>query len=301
MAESSSIEWTDATWNIVTGCSIKSPGCAGCYAMRLAGTRLRNHPSRAGLTTMTKAGPVWNGQVRFNAEWLDQPLRWARPRMIFVCAHGDLFHEDVPDEWLHAVFGTMRQARHHTFQVLTKRADVMLRFCRDQAPMPHVWLGFSAERQQELDERAPYVEPLSHAGWRTWCSAEPLLGPMELTGAAWLQWVVVGGESGPGARPMHPEWARRLRHECGVYGIPFHFKQWGAWKHGSDFAPNAKAVLLDGRVVEPTQEAMLAADRQERVLGATMMRFVGKKAAGRLLDGRTHDGMPTAVQLGLPL
>ncbi len=125
MSDNSKIEWTDATWNPVTGCSVLSPGCANCYAMGLAGTRLAQHPSRAGLTTASKAGPVWNGQVRFNEAWLTQPLTWKRPRMIFVCAHGDLFHENVPDEWIDRVFAVMALARHHTFQVLTKRAARM--------------------------------------------------------------------------------------------------------------------------------------------------------------------------------
>src|SRR3954464_7684352 len=107
MADGTHIEWTDATWNIVNGCSVLSPGCTNCYAMKLAGTRLKHHPSRAGLTIDTKAGPVWNGEVKFNAEWLLQPLRWRRPRKIFVCAHGDLFHEKVTDAQLDQVFAVM--------------------------------------------------------------------------------------------------------------------------------------------------------------------------------------------------
>ena len=115
-------EWTDATWNPVTGCSVVSPGCTNCYAMRQAGTRLRDHPSRAGLDRAVEGrSSVWNGQVRFNADWLTQPLRWKRPRRIFVCAHGDLFHEAVPDAWIDQVFAVMAAAHWHTFQVLTKR------------------------------------------------------------------------------------------------------------------------------------------------------------------------------------
>lgn len=125
MADNTHIEWPDATWNPVTGCSVVSPGCTNCYAMRLAGTRLQHHPSRAGLTTPSKAGPVWNGQVRFNEQCLDQPLKWKRPRRIFVCAHGDLFHESVPDAWIDQVFAVMALAPQHTFQVLTKRAARM--------------------------------------------------------------------------------------------------------------------------------------------------------------------------------
>jgi protein gp37 len=125
VADRTHIEWTDATWNPITGCSVVSPGCTNCYAMKLAGTRLKHHPSRAGLTNETKAGPVWNGQVRFNREWLDQPLRWKKPRMIFVCAHGDLFHESVPDTWIDEVLAVMAMSPRHTFQVLTKRPERM--------------------------------------------------------------------------------------------------------------------------------------------------------------------------------
>lgn len=132
MADHSKIEWTDATWNPVTGCSVVSPGCTNCYAMRLAGTRLKHHPSRAGLTRDTKAGPVWTGEVRFNEAWLTQPLQWKRPRMVFVCAHGDLFHEDVPDAWIDQVFAVMALSPQHTFQVLTKRSERMRRYCRDR-------------------------------------------------------------------------------------------------------------------------------------------------------------------------
>jgi Bacteriophage protein gp37 len=116
MADGTKIEWTDATWNPVTGCSVVSPGCTNCYAMRLAGTRLKHHPSRAGLTIDTKAGPVWNGKVRFNEQWPSEPLRWKRPRRIFVCAHGDLFAEGVPDEWMDQVFAVMALAPQHVFR-----------------------------------------------------------------------------------------------------------------------------------------------------------------------------------------
>ncbi len=128
MADKTHIEWTDATWNPITGCSVVSPGCTNCYAMKLAGTRLQHHPSRVGLTVGSKTGPVWNGKVRRNREWLAQPLEWKKPRMVFVCAHGDLFHEDVPDDWILDVFTVMAIASRHTFQILTKRADRMRDF-----------------------------------------------------------------------------------------------------------------------------------------------------------------------------
>lgn len=125
MSDNSKIEWTDATWQPITGCSIASPGCTNCYAMRLAGTRLKDHPSREGLTKCVNGNHVWTGEVRFNEQWLNQPLLWRKPRKIFVCAHGDLFHESVPDGWIDRVFAIMVLARQHTFQVLTKRSRRM--------------------------------------------------------------------------------------------------------------------------------------------------------------------------------
>lgn len=159
MADRTKIEWTDATWNPVTGCSRVSTGCENCYAERLAGSRLRNHPSRHGLTRPTSKGPVWTGQVRFNADCLDQPLHWRKPRRIFVCAHGDLFHESVRAEWIDAVFDVMQAAYWHTFQVLTKRPDRMCEYilgvarARTEWPLPNVWCGISAENQDALDRR----------------------------------------------------------------------------------------------------------------------------------------------------
>lgn len=133
MSDGTNIEWTDATWNPITGCAVVSPGCTNCYAMKLAGTRLRHHPSRAGLTRDSKAGPVWTGEVRLNEQWLTQPLQWRRPRKIFVCAHGDLFAENVPDAWIDRVFAVMALCPQHTFQVLTKRSKRMREYCSDPA------------------------------------------------------------------------------------------------------------------------------------------------------------------------
>lgn len=208
MSDNTKIEWTDATWNPITGCSVVSAGCKHCYAMKLAGTRLRNHPSRAGLTIDTKAGPVWNGQVRLNMEWLLQPIDWKRPRRIFVCAHGDLFHENVPDSWLSAIFGIMAESPQHTFQVLTKRPERALRWFGKVAgrerdymhegvkgvlgyhhprrppvnnnrwPLPNVWIGVSVEDQAAADERIPALLAIPAAV--RFLSCEPLLGPVNL-------------------------------------------------------------------------------------------------------------------------
>lgn len=321
MADGTHIEWTDATWNIITGCSVVSAGCKHCYAMKLAGTRLAHHPSREGLTIDTAAGPVWNGEVRFNTDWLHQPLQWTRPRRIFVCAHGDLFHESVPDDWIERVFAVMAQATHHTFQVLTKRPARMREWFNKprtynssacgstvegvvrhtaghprgfQWPLPNVWLGVSVEDQAAADARIPDL--LSTPAAVRWISAEPLLGPVNLTrvtvaGKGWhdtlagwrdcddypgrehtIDWVVVGGESGPGARPMNPQWVRDLRDQCMLHAdVPFLFKQWGSWVSVSEVeGAGPHHAFPDGRTV----------------------RNVGKRRAGRLLDGIEYNGFP---------
>ena len=239
MADGSGIQWTNATWNIVTGCSVKSAGCKNCYAMKLAGGRLRHIPSREGLTVETKNGPVWNGEVRFNAEWLDQPLRWKRPRRIFVCAHGDLFHENVPPDWIDRVFSVMAVAKQHQFQVLTKRSDRMRDYLRRRAgrgggafcrvrddrnlgrveckmhwdmPLPNVWLGVSVENQETADERIPDLMETPAA--IRWISLEPALRPVDLS--AWVPSVTVPNcrhIDQPEMRALFFAAARDIRHE----------------------------------------------------------------------------------------
>ena len=259
MADKTLIQWSDATWNPITGCSIVSSGCKNCYAMGLAARRLRNHPSRQGLTDEHGR---WTGEVRWNEQWLDQPLRWKRPRRIFVCAHSDLFHENVPSNWIDTVFAVMALAPQHQFQVLTKRPERMRDYLRgapvdrggfrsiasrdsiiveairgDQAngrlpgsgldgapwPLPNVWLGTSVEDQPTFDRR---VKPLRECPAAVrWLSVEPLLGPINAVPLGSIDWIVVGGESGPGYRPMDPEWARSLRDQCVGAGVPFYMKQ----------------------------------------------------------------------------
>ena len=201
MADKSKIGWTDATWNIVTGCSIVSPGCVNCYAMGLAGTRLRNHPSRKGLTNPSKNGPVWNGQVRFNEQWIDQPMQWKKPRRIFVAAHGDLFHEHVHDDWVATIFGIMARCPQHTFQILTKRPERMLDFIKGPGrlrtmpgndgqvtfiepwPLPNVLLGVSVENRKYADERIPLL--LDTPAARHFVSLEPQIEHIHLGYIGW--------------------------------------------------------------------------------------------------------------------
>jgi protein gp37 len=363
MADGTHIEWTDATWNIVNGCSVLSPGCTNCYAMRLAGTRLKHHPSREGLTIETKAGPVWNGEVSFNEAVLLDPLKWRRPRKIFVCAHGDLFHENVPDEWIHAVFAVMSLAPRHIFQVLTKRPERMRDYVRrwydrrfidgprggevmlgvtdamllaapdlDEVeltnasgpPQKNIWLGTSVEDQTRANERIPIL--LDTPAAVRWLSCEPLLGaidlsewfvcpnwsddiPMDMTtglreccakcdytgiggfsGPPIVDWVVAGGESGPGARPMHPAWARQLRDACARAVVPFLFKQWGEYRPSSDCDSECKAPGT--LVYDETAKRFRSAPDDGGWIGDTAMCRVGKKRSGRVLDGVEHDGYP---------
>lgn len=346
MSDNSTIEWTDATWNPITGCSVVSPGCTNCYAMKLAGTRLRHHPSRAGLTLDTKAGPVWTGSVRLNEAWLTQPLKWKRPRRIFVCAHGDLFHESVPDEWIDKIFAVMALAPHHTFQVLTKRSARMLGYLQRNdvsllakwsrafapatfimtqheieahvspfastdhralyhatmpvIPLPNVLLGASVEDQDRADQHRDNLGPLARRdGWRTFVSYEPALGPVDWIGWEFLSWMISGGESGAGARPSHPDWHRNARDFCARTGIPFFFKQWGEWReidgpktlscHRAEPSHGDHWLLKDGMLVDRQS----ASGFNYSPYGHYLVRKLGKKTAGRLLDGVEHNEMPT--------
>lgn len=307
MSDNTKIEWADATWNPITGCSIVDSGCTNCYAMQLAGTRLKHHPSRAGLTRETGGRPKWTGEVRFNREWLDQPLRWSKPRMIFVCALGDLFHESVPDEWIDRVFAVMALAPQHTFQVLTKRPDRAARYLESlyayqrsvaaaavgiretliSAYMVHnamldgfknVWFGASASDQASADLRIPQL--LECPAATRFISYEPLLGPVQhsLDG---IDWAIVGGESGRNARPMHPAWAASLRDQCVAAGVPFFFKQNGMWLHEMECG----AEMWDWDTAAGVGHVHKWTD------GTASIRL-RKSDAGRLLDGRTWDEMP---------
>jgi protein gp37 len=219
MSDNSTIEWTDATWNPVTGCTKVSPGCDHCYAETFA-ERWRG----------TKGHYFERGfDVQLRPDKLAQPLRWKRPRRIFVNSMSDLFHDAVPDEYIARVFGIMDEAPQHTFQVLTKRHARMRSLLSRWRVLPNVWLGVSAENQQWADIRIPAL--LDTPAAVRFVSAEPLLGPIQLR-REWrhgpsIDWLIVGGESGPGARPTRPEWVRSLRDQCPDFGAAFHFKQWG--------------------------------------------------------------------------
>jgi protein gp37 len=329
MGDRTGIEWTDATWNPVTGCTKVSLGCKHCYARR-------QFPRVYGARRFE--------DVRVHPERLDQPIRWARPRRIFVNSMSDLFHEDVPVAFLDEVFEVMAATPRHRFQILTKRPSLALAYIRranwglDQ--LSHVWFGVSVEDQQTANERIPLLLAMPTA--LRFLSVEPLLGPVRLrmleTGksalgeqlyldaltGAWtaestatmteqplapatehpsrgevmrrvvaappaplpsslpaVDWVIVGGESGPRARAMAPAWPRSLRDECSSADVPFFFKQWGEWAPADQVPDEIRG--LGGSA------------RHTMVAGHRLTRF-GKSKAGRLLDGRTWDELPAEWQ-----
>ena len=232
MSDKTAIEWTNATWNPVTGCTKISPGCDRCYAERIA-ERFRG----------VAGHPFENGfDLTLRPERLDRPLAWRRPRMIFVNSMSDLFHKQVPRGFVDSVFETMERADWHVFQVLTKRSSRMRDYVNARygstASPDHIWMGVSVEdgtrlsRVRHLRDTAATVRFLS---------LEPLIGPIDNLDLGGIHWVIVGGESGPGARRMHPEWVLQVRNRCLARGVPFFFKQWGGR------TPKTGGRLLRGR------------------------------------------------------
>jgi len=373
------ISWTDETWNPVVGCSIVSPACTNCYAMGMAARIERmsgGNTHYAGTTKAVNGKPVWTGKLAMApAHIVTAPLRWKRPRRVFVNSMSDLFHPDMPDEWIDEVFAVMALSPQHTFQILTKRPERMCSYLtRDWAsaarfhvesltlptisknagdaqerlrrytspgfphPLENVWLGVTAEDQARADERIPPL--LSTPAAVRFVSAEPLLGRLSFRWALWhswsdengkprtvnhldglrsLDWVIVGGESGPGARPTHPHWVREIRDQCDEAGVAFHFKQWGEWAPISSLADGEADTLYRSNRVAGDLENQLDLDEVygrtckvpvERLgyggakgldaffavegKGGMTLFKLGKARAGRTLDGRIHDAFPEA-------
>lgn len=383
MADKTGIEWTDATWNPLRGCSRVSEGCRHCYAETIAARFSGPGQPYHGIADPSRTGSKWTGQVKLVETALGQPLRWKKPRRIFVNSMSDLFHESVSDEWIDHIFAVMALSQQHNFQILTKRPERMLSYSRSAAPqriamllldgfdyhiegitfaarmaalasratdedperitwpLQNVWLGVSVEDQATADERIPLL--LSTPAAHRFISAEPLLGPIDLERVGTLgllrsilpavvereeseirpnsisglqidtlhgrnqatiffqtpdhmggfsirfprpfprlDWVIVGGESGIGARPMHPDWARALRDQCATAGVPFFFKQWGEWE------PNATGHTISGGTVPGSLNRYHSAQFRDDV----KMNRVGKKAAGCALDDVEHKAMP---------
>lgn len=288
MGDKSRIEWTDATWNPVVGCSKVSPGCDNCYAIPMS-RRIEATGNDAYQGITNEDG--WTGLVRCLPDRLTQPLRWQRPRRIFVNSMSDLFHPDVPEDFIGKVFHVMAAASSHQFQILTKRParmrDLLNRtdWGLDDIygwPVPNVWLGTSIEankytfRARHLAETPAAVRFLS---------LEPLLDWLPSLDLEDIHWVIVGGESGPRARPMHPEWVRWIRDQCVDAGVPFFFKQWG------EYRPRPTPARLEDADTPPVPFRPDSPDPYP--LG--WVERIGKKQAGRELDGRTWDEYPEAV------
>ncbi len=259
MAQSSTIEWTEATWNPVVGCRKVSAGCANCYAERMA-NRLaamatadvaggRNPGKKAAYVHVINRRGSWNGDVYLDYSSVEAPLSWTTPRVIFVNSMSDLFHEDVPEEFIYAVFDVMNRCEQHTFQLLTKRPERTAELSRRLDWGPNIWMGTSVENKA-VTQRVHDLRR-THASIK-FLSVEPLIGPIPRLPLTGIDWVIVGGESGPGARPMNIDWVRQICDRCVSRGVPFFFKQWGG---------------------------------------------VNKKRAGRVLDGRTWDEMPMTAAL----
>lgn len=209
-----SIEWTESTWNPVTGCTKVSPGCAHCYAETFA-ERFRGVPGH----------PYEHGfELQLRPERLQIPLRWRRPRLVFVNSMSDLFHEDIPEDFVQMVFDTMRTASKHTFQILTKRHERLLEMAPRIEWPPNVWMGVSIENRRFV-HRADALRRVPAA--MRFVSAEPLLGPLNCLDLGGIDWLIAGGESGAGHRPMRADWVRDLRDRCVRGGVAFFFKQWG--------------------------------------------------------------------------
>lgn len=314
MGDHSNIEWTDATWNPIVGCSILSPGCTNCYAMKMAGRlEAMGQPMYAGTTKQTKAGTVWTGRVG-TSNWgqFIKPTLWKRPRKIFVNSMSDLFHEGISAEIVDQCFVVMGIADQHEYQILTKRIDraavhllTSLRVeeiytqwssvsgsPRELAswPMRHVLIGASIEDQTRANERHHHLRELADEGWRTFVSYEPALGPVDWTGWEFISWMISGGESGAHARASHPDWHRATRDWCAANRIPYLFKQWG-----EHFPCEFDHRGEDGEIWRRHHDGELRWSFDELNAAdpppVTFAR-VGKKAAGRLLDGVEHNAFP---------
>ena len=338
MSHPTPFEWTDATWNPVGGCSIASPGCGPCYAQELAGTRLKHHPLYAGTTSLEKGRPIFNGTMTAAPDGADVwnwPLAWrgaknpklgpGKPSLIFVADMSDVFHENriqaVQDKVIEAIvfsrhFGqllTKRPQRMHCYitslfigerwrrelhHPRLKRPDFAPKATFGSAILPRLWLGISAERQREFDERWPHLRALAALGFTVFVSYEPAMGPLVLP-ADFLALgnraqLIAGGCSGTRAWPPHPDWFRRVRDQCLPAGVAFFFKQWGEWApapaHFSDLQ-SAQGTNCSPNVAWPDGTIAWGNAGQHGGPGRAMHR-VGKGAAGRLLDGIEHNGFP---------
>lgn len=317
MSSKSKIEWTQTSWNPLVGCTKVSEGCRNCYAIRFSHRMSTTVPSYFGITKKINGKPEWSDKIRVDRNKLRQPLTWKRARMIFVNSMSDMFHERVDDLDIAEIFAIMATESRHTFQILTKRPQRMATLLTDEPfkksvetilhnwgyslkldnvwPLRNVWVGASVENEKSAIERVPYLL-MTPAAIR-WISAEPLLGRItncslgvKLRG---IQWIVAGGETGPNARPAHPDWFRALRDLCVSSGVPFFFKQWGEWGTVENLKvyKNSQLAIVDPATGDfflrnKTYNLLMPVEKSRHMIRA------GRKAAGRLLDGKEWNEYP---------
>jgi protein gp37 len=320
MGDKSKILWCDATWNPVAGCSVEpiSEGCQNCYARQMANRMGGEKQHFHGLTE--KHGHGWSGKINFYPDILLAPLRWVKPRQIFVGSMGDLFYERVSDDLIDQVFGviaacSVQEDRNHRFLILTKRPERLRQYLvteniekwidyassfmldgkffldrvsRVSWPFENLWIGTSAENQEQFDKRIPEI--LKTPAIKRFVSIEPMLGPIGLSYL--VDWVICGGESGPRGRPLHPDWVRRLRDQCAALDIPFMFKQWGMWKPVDWYEEATHAIRTDGYVTKFGNEPLSISRAKKPTAGWQGIAKLGKTKAGRELDGEIHTGSP---------
>lgn len=350
MSTQSKIEWTEVTWNPVTGCNKISAGCKNCYAETMH-KRLKGMGQKKYQANFNDGPMVWEDILR-------EPFKWKKPRRVFVNSMSDLFHEDVPFSFIDMVFAVMASTPQHTYQILTKRADVMVKWfnyldtswkneCmrgdarirysswhnfgqkipyeKWQWPLPNVWIGVSVENQEQANKRLHFLNYIPAAV--KFVSAEPLLGPVVFEKALgeslkWhagglkncISWVIAGGESGHGSRPMHPDWVRSLRDQCQGAGVPFFFKQWGEWytnafkmgsgepvfrcfKNFDEWVNKASTWVQGGTCIDISGKIMrnggdFMKTRDEGKFPVAILHKTSKKASGRMLDGQEHNEFP---------
>jgi protein gp37 len=321
MAKTTSIEWCDHTWTPVVGCDAVSPACANCYAALMA-ARLEamGMEKYRGVAVRSGGKGKWTGKVTFWEPDLVKPLTVKKPGRWFLTSMGDVFHGAVQFDVIDRLFAVMALAEWHTFCVLTKRPETAAEYLTParatpvgmealsltmQAhaanaksrigsgiiltgdiahlatwPLPNVFIGCTAENQERADELRPHMAAIAAAGWKTFVSYEPALGPVDWTGWEFLKQLISGGESGHKARPSHPDWHRSARDFADKHGVAYLFKQWGEWAPGSSFS--------DGAGIPSGTSCDFGEDLDDNA----RVWKVGKKAAGRQLDGVTHDGFP---------
>lgn len=308
MMSKTDIEYGDRTWNPLTGCTVVSEGCKNCWAQAMA-KRLKAM-GRPEYQNAVDDNDRWTSVITLVPERLKEPYTWRKPQHVLVEYMGDLFHEDVPQSYIRKVLEVMEETPQHTYQLLTKRpermANALLRY-GGAFPLNNVIAGCTVENQRRANERLSSMSALADGGWRTWVSYEPALGAVNWRGWEFLNQIVCGGQSGKGAKPMHPDWARATRGFCISHNIKFFFKQWGSWLPVIDLYDDAAVdaaeeynnrwlAQLEPNGAIPVMMAPLGTrggwHEYQPCPGSWVMAKVGKKKAGRLLDGQEWSGMP---------